>query len=129
MKKKENKIRQYIYCLLICLQLVACNNVEHTQRQFVSTKNPYDTLQLNDDGSYIRKLKVNNEDGLIIDKGTWYYAQDRIWLNNWVHRGEDTFSPFGKKVSSISFSFDKDILGHVKTIYFDIDNYYYYKGQ
>ncbi len=107
---------------------MACNNVEKTDRVFVSTKNKYDTLQLKPDGSYIRKLKINDNDNPYVDEGTWYYAQNRIWLNDWIHRGEDTFNPFGKKVSSVSFSFDKNISGYVKSIYFDVDNYYYYKG-
>ena len=102
-----------------------CGVDKNQEGVFVSTKNYRDTLILNGNGVYTRI--VANYNLTIADTGTWYYADKRIWFNNWVNRGE-TENIFGEgKKQSVAFSFEKSFLGKIKEIYFDVDNYYYYK--
>lgn len=109
----------------IVLVVAACSKVEDTDAIFVLTKNRLDTLIVSGDKTYLRRIRVG--DSLIEDKGIWFYDQDRLWFNGWVRRGESSFGPYGKRFSSYSCSFDRGIDGQVKEIYFDVDDYYFYK--
>lgn len=120
MLKKRNLI-----FIALSFFLTMCSVKKNQEGAFVSTKNDRDTLILNENGSYTRI--VTNENLTTKDLGTWYYADKRIWFNDWVNRGEtdNTFNE-GKK-QSVAFSFEKSFLGKIKEIYFDVDDYYYYK--
>lgn len=120
MLKKKNLI-----FIVLVFFLTMCCVKKNQEGVFVSTKNDRDTLILNENGSY--KRIVTNENSTTKDLGKWYYADKRIWFNDWVNRGEtdNTFNE-GKK-QSVAFSFEKSILGKIKEIYFDVDDYYYYK--
>lgn len=92
---------------------------------FVSTKNNRDTLIFSGNGAYTRI--VASENLITEDEGIWYYDDKRIWFDDWVNRGE-TESTFNEgKKQSVAFSFEKSFLGKIKAIYFDVDDYYYYK--
>lgn len=124
-KRKKNKMRNKFFLMSFVLIItIACNNVDKIDGVFISTKNENDTLEINSDSTYIRKLK--NSDSFYVDKGSWFYDQNRLWFDSWVNRGE-TYSGFNNQKGSVSFSFNKNISGYVDKIYFDVDNYYYYK--
>jgi hypothetical protein len=120
MLKKRNLI-----FIALAFFLTMCSLKKNQEGAFVSTKNDRDTLILYENGSYTRI--VTNESLTTKDLGTWYYADKRIWFNDWVNRGEtdNTFNE-GKK-QSVAFSFEKSFLGKIKEIYFDVDDYYYFR--
>lgn len=107
------------------LVVSACNNVEDTDAIFVHTENRSDTLIVNADKTYLRRIRTGGS--LIEDKGTWFYDQDRLWFNGWIRRGESSFGPYGRRFSSYSCSFERGMSGRVKRIFFDVDDYYYYE--
>ena len=120
MLKKKNLI-----FIALAFFFAMCGVNKNQEGAFVSTKNDRDTLILNGNGAYTRI--VANDNLTTKDAGTWYYADKRIWFNDWVNRGE-TENTFGEgKKQSVAFSFEKSFFGKIKGIYFDVDNYYYYK--
>jgi hypothetical protein len=102
-----------------------CSVDEGQEGVFVSTKNLNDTLVLKGGGKYLRVVKDANVSTK--DEGDWYYENDRLWFSDWRNRGEtdDTFQI--DKARLVSFAFDKSLSGKIKEIYFDVDDYYYYK--
>lgn len=117
--------QQNLIILSFLFLLTMCGIDSKQSGTFVSTKNTSDTLILKEYGEYERI--VVNSNYAIKDKGTWFYENNRIWFNDWVNRGE-TDNPFkGGDKQSVAFSFEGSFFGKIQRLYFDVDNYYYYK--
>ncbi|MEA3387484.1 MAG: hypothetical protein U9Q66_03795 [Patescibacteria group bacterium] len=113
-----------IVFIVLLFLLTMCSIDEEQKGVFVSTKNTSDTLILSDKGKYLRIVENNKSTK---DKGTWYYENNRLWFNDWRNRDETEDVFCGDKTRLVAFSFDKSFSGKIKKIYFDVDNYYYYK--
>lgn len=112
------KLNIIIYSLLI--YFISCSPISENEVVFVSNAIKGDTLILNIENTYKRNLKG------VTDTGSWTFSDGHIWLNNWINRGE-SYTPFGSKPSSVGFSVERNLTGDIQKIYFDVDDYYYFK--
>lgn len=101
--------------LVIWATLFFYNNRNEYPKVYVSTKDSQDTLILSKDGDYERRKSIDTR------SGEWYFRDGKIWFSHWDN---SSVNP-GK---SAGFSYTRFwFLGEVDEVYFDVDDFFFYK--
>jgi hypothetical protein len=89
---------------------------------YINTNDLIDTLIINKDSSFQHSVLINNKK--VICKGKWYYTKGHVWLypNNLARK---YYKPYYCGGIPLKYS----IVGNVRGISYDIDDYNYYKKQ
>ena len=129
-------LSQNLLIFMVLLLFTNCNRKPTQIQHFVSTGKLHDTLifysspkeeriKTKIDGTYERTSNLGGK--VSTDKGEWWYdSRNNLILTNWINRGETFF--YKDEPTVVAFKYRKATFrGGIKRIYYDVDNYYYYK--